>query len=180
MASMTPQPSCPSPPGSVGNFIQSGPAQGVRFEAQTPHPSSRRRTWPGPGSGNRCCSTCITPGPVTTAACICWSAMATFMISPSVAIDELVEAALAAIGRLVLVEEGKLVLVEDLEELVPGDFLEIVLGLSEVDPQDAALTLGIHHGRMTVAGFGPFADFVVVGRRVRTAQRNLQIGRAHV
>jgi hypothetical protein len=54
-ASTTPQPSWPRPPGSVGNCIHSGPAQGVRFEAQTPQPSRRTRTWPwgtwlGPGS----------------------------------------------------------------------------------------------------------------------------------
>ena len=51
-ASTTPHPSCPSAPGSVGNCIHSGPAHGVRLEAQTPHPSRRTRTCPGPGSGS--------------------------------------------------------------------------------------------------------------------------------
>src|SRR3954453_14535149 len=65
---MTPQPSCPSAPGSVGKRIHSGPAQGVRFEAQTPEPARRSRTCPGPGSGRATSSTRTSPGPVTTAA----------------------------------------------------------------------------------------------------------------
>jgi hypothetical protein len=66
--SMTPQPSCPSAPGSDGNCIHSGPAQGVRLEAQTPQPWRRTRTCPGPGSGRATSSTLSRPGPVRTAA----------------------------------------------------------------------------------------------------------------
>src|SRR4051812_29761883 len=65
---MTPQPSCPSSPGAVGNCIHSGPAQGVRFEAQTPQPSSLTRTWPGPGAGRATSPIRRRPGPSRMAA----------------------------------------------------------------------------------------------------------------
>src|SRR5688500_14908904 len=147
MPSTTPQPSCPSPPGSVGNFIHSGPAQGPRFEAQTPQPSSRMRTCPGPGSGNAVSSMRMVPAPVTTAArMVRAGASVAVMCPPSallVACHELVEAALA----FSLVEEGEVVVVEHLEELVPGYFFERVFRLAEVDAQDAAFFLltGPHH-----------------------------------
>ena len=70
VASTTPQPSCPSAPGSVGNCIHSGPSQGVRFEAHTPQPSSRTRTCPAPGSGTGTSWIFNLPAPVRTAAFI--------------------------------------------------------------------------------------------------------------
>src|SRR5919204_4402724 len=79
--------------------------------------------------------------------------------------DELVEAALA----LVLVEEREVVLVELAEELVPGDLLEALLRLAEVDPQDAwvATVAGVAHGRrVAAASLRPPADLVVVRRRL--------------
>src|SRR5215217_467348 len=85
---------------------------------------------------------------------------------PRSPVDELVEAALAAVGRLVLVQKCQFVLVEDLEELVPVNFFEIFLGLAEVDAQNAALAAGIDLGGMSAAGFCPFANLVVIGRGV--------------
>ena len=51
-ASTTPQPSWPRAPGSVGKCCHSGPAQGVRLDAHTPHPSRRKPHLPGPGLGD--------------------------------------------------------------------------------------------------------------------------------
>jgi hypothetical protein len=52
--------------------------------------------------------------------------------------NEFVEAAGVASRRFVLMQKCEIVLVEDLEELVPGNFFQLVVGLAEVDPEQAA------------------------------------------
>src|SRR5690606_22667170 len=78
--------------------------------------------------------------------------------------DELVEPALAAVRRLLLVEKAQLAALEDFEELVPGNGCEGLLLFAEVDAEDAPLPSGLHLGRMAVAGLGPSADRVVIRR----------------
>src|SRR5699024_9544610 len=53
------------------------------------------------------------------------------------AVDKLEEAALLAARGLVLMQEGELAVFEGLEELLPGDRLQSVVGLGEIDAQDA-------------------------------------------
>src|SRR3954451_8369573 len=86
------------------------------------------------------------------------------------ALDELEERRALAGGLLLLVEEREPGLVELLEELVPGDVLELILAgtAREVEAQDAgviATALGAaDRGGRAVAGLGPLLDGVVVGR----------------
>jgi hypothetical protein len=58
-----------------------------------------------------------------------------------ISVNELVEPALATRFRLVLVEEGEFVLVKLLEELIPGDLLERLVRLAEIEPQDSRIVL---------------------------------------
>src|SRR3978361_678604 len=66
--STMPKASWPNAPGGCGKCIQSGPDQGIRFEAQTPQPCSRKRTCVGPGMGRGTVSIRMRPAPVITAA----------------------------------------------------------------------------------------------------------------
>jgi hypothetical protein len=62
------------------------------------------------------------------------------------------------------VQERDVVLVEDLEELVPGNLLEALLLLAEVEPKNAAASLsGAHDGWAAAALLGPASDLVVLG-----------------
>ncbi|OEC96057.1 hypothetical protein A9Z06_00895 [Rhizobium sp. YK2] len=60
-------------------------------------------------------------------------------------IDEFIEATFATVLRLFLMEERQLVIVEDPEEFVPADFFEVLLGLTKIDPQKAAISAGAFH-----------------------------------
>ena len=74
-------------------------------------------------------------------------------------IDEFIEAAFLTILRLFLMEKCQLVLVEDPEEFVPGDFLQVFLRLSEIDPQKAASASGVlHAGRVSASCFHPLTN----------------------
>src|SRR5438128_2724550 len=60
------------------------------------------------------------------------------------ALDELVEPALLAVLRLVLVQERDVRLVEHLEEFLPGDLVELLFLRAEIDPEHpAALVLSL-------------------------------------
>ena len=72
----------------------------------------------------------------------------------------------AAIFGLVLTEEGQIVLVENFEESVPADLFKLVLGLTEIDAQHAAVAAIADTRRLAAARFGPFADFIVIGGRL--------------
>src|SRR5690242_7329803 len=83
--------------------------------------------------------------------------------------DELREAALAAVLRLLLVEERELVALEPLEELVPRDLLERLLAAPArvVDPEDprvVALPGRLHARGAPAALLDPAPDLVVVRR----------------
>ena len=68
--------------------------------------------------------------------------------------------------RAGLLETWHRLILENLEELLPGDFLERVVGLGEVDPQDALalVVLGAADDRGHAAALlGPAADGVVIG-----------------
>src|SRR4051794_34257069 len=88
------------------------------------------------------------------------------------AADQLVEIAAFAARGLLLVEEGEPRLVKFLEPFFPGNLLErVVLGVRSVrefQTDDAGAALAVrraHHRRATAPRLGPFADFVVIGRR---------------
>src|SRR5689334_22549459 len=83
---------------------------------------------------------------------------------------KLVEPADLAILRLLLIQEFETGFVKLLEELVPADLLQSLIGLrlGEVDPQNAGFLIispGPFDGRRLSAPFlDPVADRVVVGR----------------
>src|SRR5436190_3478401 len=90
--------------------------------------------------------------------------------APPSAGDELVEAALGALVRFLLIEEREVVLVEGLEELVPGDLVQAFVLVAEVDPQDARVAVSARvgdRGRTPSSLLDPAADFVVVRGRLR-------------
>ena len=76
---------------------------------------------------------------------------------------ELVEPAGVATGRFVLIQEAQPVLVEDLEEFFPGDLLQSLLGLAEIDAQDARIVAparALYPRRLAPALLHPPADVV--------------------
>src|SRR4051794_12277822 len=85
-----------------------------------------------------------------------------------VAANQLVEQA------LLVIHQGQFAFIELLEELVPAYLFEIVVvrvgALRELDADDTnvAVAVGALYGRRLAAlGFRPFANRVMVGRRVR-------------
>src|SRR5690606_17809144 len=86
------------------------------------------------------------------------------------------EVARLPVSGLVLVDQREPALVELLEELVPADFVQVVVlglgGIGEHQPQDpfVAPSAGpLHAGGFAVAGLHPLADLVVVRRLVRSS-----------
>lgn len=77
---------------------------------------------------------------------------------------------------MILIEERELVLLESVEELLPRDFLEALVGLGEVDAQDTTRTparfraagSGVGDaGRAAAALLDPLTDGVVIGGLLR-------------
>src|SRR5688572_21551779 len=89
-------------------------------------------------------------------------AVAVLARSRGLAADQLVEIALFAVGGLLLVEERQIGLVEFLEELVPGNLLEIVvIGIGRLRELQAQYLGAADDCRAAAARLGPFADLVV-------------------
>src|SRR3954451_18239882 len=83
-----------------------------------------------------------------------------------IAAHELEEPALTSIGSLVLIQEREIVSFEGLEERVPVERLQRLLGRVEVDAQDAGISIvhgGGDRGGLAAARFDPATDLVVIG-----------------
>jgi len=84
-------------------------------------------------------------------------------------IDEFVEVAARPTGDLFLVDKFEAILVELVEELVPGDLLQVLVvsipGLREAEAEDARLAASVgvaNLGRHRTARFRPLANCVVI------------------
>lgn len=88
-------------------------------------------------------------------------------------IDQLVEVAPRTSGGLVLVDQFEAVPVELIEEVVPGDLLQVcvvsISGIREAESEDASLIPLVGAAdfrRLSVTRFGPLANCVVILRRL--------------
>ena len=84
-------------------------------------------------------------------------------------VDELIEIALGSAGCFFLVDKFEAILVELVEELVPGDLLQVLVvsipGLREAEAEDARLAASVgvaNLGRHRTARFRPLANCVVI------------------
>ena len=79
-------------------------------------------------------------------------------IGSAIAVDEFEEATLFPVGCLILVEEGETAVLEGLEKLFPGDRLQLVVWLREVNAKDALAVVAFgsfHLGRSAAALLDP-------------------------
>jgi hypothetical protein len=96
-------------------------------------------------------------------------------------LDKLYKTADLAISRLVLFQQRETALVKDPEELIPFDRLKPLVGLAEVDPEDATAILGrgANPRWQAIAFFDPAPDFIVVSDLSGFAHENLQRANAY-